>query len=170
MSSASHPPAEQDRTNVVNDLVATYRELNLRVRPLSESQLAADKGGPSIKSLVSGLRDDEATFAQMLKQEVTGITVDDDFAADAPRTRVESGEDSTAMLISQFGTARATTLSLLKSLDDEGWNKPTASGKTIFELASEAAARDKGYLDKILSGQRGATSPNITGDNVAVRS
>ncbi|HEU0163961.1 MAG TPA: hypothetical protein VFQ54_02890 [Thermomicrobiales bacterium] len=167
MSSASLGSTEQDRSNVVNDLVATYRELNLRIRPLSESQLAADRGGSSIKSLVGDLRDEEVAFAQLLKEEVTGITVDEALLADAPRTQVESGEDSTAMIISQFGTARATTLSLLKSLDDAGWDKPTAEGKTIYQLATATATRDKSYLDRILSGQQGATSPQVTGSSFA---
>ncbi len=53
------------------------------------------------------------------------------------------------MLISQFGNARATTLTLLKGLDESEWEKPTDDSKSILDHARELAESDRNQMAKL---------------------
>jgi hypothetical protein len=53
------------------------------------------------------------------------------------------------MLISQFGTARETTLNLLKNLTDEDWTKQTDDGKSIQDHVQDLVASDRNQLERI---------------------
>ncbi len=143
--------SEADQGNAIDSLIATYRELNLKVRPVPEAQLARDSAGTSIKHLLLTLRDDELTFAQTLKARLTGVAPEAVDGESAPIVGHEAEENTTAMLISQFGTARATTLSLLKGLTPEAWNQPLDDGEPLYQHVRAIVARDTKVLDQISS-------------------
>ncbi|MGC4192729.1 MAG: hypothetical protein QM589_16420 [Thermomicrobiales bacterium] len=134
----------------LDQLIGTYRELNLRVRPLPESTLSAARGGTSVHRIVQAMRDRELAFAQALKERTTAYSPEEG-ADGRPITGLETDEDSTAMLISQFGTARGTTLSTLKALPAEAWQAPGSDGTSLEQAVQSLIAQDKGAVDQILS-------------------
>jgi hypothetical protein len=144
------------RDQLIDALVATYRELNTRVRPLEEAQLTAKAAATgtgaaaSVHDIIARMRNDELRFAQALKERITGVPMPDIFEDDAPIIGTESENDTTVVLISQFGTARATTLTMLKGLSDDDWNTTVDEGKTIHDRVQELVASDKRQLERIM--------------------
>jgi len=135
---------------IIDELIGTYRELNLRVRPLSESVLAADRDGTSLRTIVQGMRDRELLFAQSLKERTTAFAPATE-VTQPPVTGLETDEDSTAMLISQFGTARGTTLSTLKALPAEAWSASGNDGRTLDAAVRELISQDRDAVNQIVS-------------------
>jgi hypothetical protein len=135
----------EERARIIDQLVRTYRELNMKYRPLGDDALET----PDVRSVIERMRGDEMLFAQALKERVTGVGTATHDGEDEPIIGTESPDDSTIMVISQFGNARATTLSLLKQLDETEWNRQTEDGKTIFDHARELADSDRNQLAKL---------------------
>lgn len=134
----------------IDQLIGTYRELNLRVRPLQEATLAKAHGSTSVRQIVQEMRDRELAFAQGLKERTTTFAPIEG-GAEPTITGMESDEDSTAMLISQFGTARGTTLSILKALPADAWQTSTEEGARLNQEVQGLVAQDKDAIDRILS-------------------
>ena len=62
--------------DLIDSLIATYRTLNLRVRPLDPAtagQLSA--GGTTLRAVIAELRDQELTASQTLKNMTLADTV-----------------------------------------------------------------------------------------------
>lgn len=135
-------------TAFIDQLVQTYRELNTHVRRLPEERLAAGGEGASVRSIISRMRHDEIMFASALKERVTGV-VHAALGDKEPVIGTETRNDSTAVLISQFGTARATTLNLLKNVSDEDWTRTTDDGKSIRDHVEELVTSDRNQLERI---------------------
>lgn len=143
---------EATRTGPYHDLISalvnTYRELNVHVRQLPESAVTDDKGQGSVRDIVTRMRYDEMHFSQALKQRLTGVVIGDPDQDD--RIAAEAVEDaSTPEIISQFGTARETTLSLLGNLTDEEWNQTTNDGDTILQHVQALVESDRAQLERI---------------------
>lgn len=136
---------------IIQQLIATYRDLNNRVRTLSEDRLRLRKGDkPSIRSIVTLMRDGELAFAQALKERLTGVPMPEIFQEETPVIGNESGEESTQTIISQFGTARETTLSLLRGLTDTHWNESIEGGTmTVLGRVQELVASDAEKMEQI---------------------
>lgn len=136
--------------DLISALVNTYRELNVHVRQLPESTVTADSGSGSVREIVRRMRYDEMRFAQALKQRVTGVVAGD--PDDDERLRPDAvDDDTTAELISQFGTARETTLSLLSDLEDEDWRSQTDDGESILQHVQDLVQSDRTQLERIKS-------------------
>lgn len=133
---------------LIDQLVSTYRELNTHVRQLPEERLTAGGEQGSVRSIITRMRHDEMMFAQALKERVTGV-VHPHLDGEAPVIGTESAHDTTAMLISQFGTARATTLNLLKDLTDNDWTATTDDGMSILQHVEELVRSDQNQLQRI---------------------
>lgn len=154
-SSASTGLDSGEQDKIIDSLIATYRELNLKVRPVPESQLTGrSTGSESVKSLLQHLRDQELTFAQSLKVQLSGVAPEEVGGESAPVIGLETEENSVPMLISQFGTARATTLSLLKGLAPDAWNQSFRDGKSLLDHIREIISRDRSILDQISSAMK----------------
>lgn len=136
------------RQQIIEQLIATYRELNMSVRPLDEATLAG-KGSESVRSIIERMRDDELRFAQALKERLSGVPMPGIAGEDAPIIGTETENDSTVVLISQFGTARATTLSMLREIDDNDWTMAVDGGKSVQDRAQELAENDARQLERI---------------------
>ncbi len=129
-----------------NELIDTYKTLNFRVRGRTEDELTAEHGGTSIREEIAAMREHEMIFAKALTNALLGDTsgqVDED------ETVSLTGDESTNVLISQFGNARATTLNTIASLDDEMWDRPFVGNKKVLDLVNELAANDRAHLEKI---------------------
>jgi len=134
-----------ERARIIDVLVNTYRTLNTRYRPLDEEMLRSS----GARDVIDRMRMDEALFAQALKERVTGVGTAPIEGEDDPIVGIESENDSTVMLISQFGNARATTLTLLKQVEDGDWTRPTDDGLSILDHARELAESDQNQLAKL---------------------
>jgi hypothetical protein len=137
---------------LISGLIETYRLLNTNLRGLDETRLrAAHNGSGSIRDVMRRLRDDELQFSQALKQRVTGVSVADLTGGDdRPTTGLETAQDTTAMLIAQFGTARESTLAMLRDLPDTEWDAD-AGGKSIRNRVVDLLDNDRHQLDRIKS-------------------
>lgn len=137
---------------LVDGLIQTYRELNLKVRQVPEEQLTrAGTDGVSVRDLVRRLRDDELRFSQALKERLTGVPMPDLFGDDKPVVGTEHSDDTTAEIIAQFGTARESTLAMVRSLSGDDWDQIAEGGKSIRARVQELAENDRRQLDRILS-------------------
>lgn len=141
--------ADQD---LISGLIETYRVLNSSLRGVDESRLrAAQNGSGSVREVMRRLRDDELQFSQALKQRTTGVSVAELTGGDdRPTIGTETDQDTTAMLIAQFGTARESTLAMLRDLPEAEWNVD-AGGKSIRNRVAELLDNDHRQLDRIKS-------------------
>lgn len=140
--------AEQD---LIDGLIATYRDLNLRVRPLSEERLRLDAGGGSIRRQVRRLRDDELKFSQALKDSLSGIPIPEMFGEEAAVLGTESEDDTTATMLAQFGTARESTLAMLRSLPPMDWDKRLEGTPSVRERVTQLLANDRQHVERIVA-------------------
>jgi hypothetical protein len=139
--------------NLIGGLIETYRVLNNRVRTVPEAQLrSGGAGGPSVRDLMRRMRDDELRFSQALKERITGVPMPDIFSEEElPTLGTETDQDTTAMLIAQFGTARESTLAMLRDLPDPEWDSALEGGKSIRARIQELVENDRRQLDRITS-------------------
>lgn len=133
----------------MNTLIDTYRELNTTVRPLDDAQLDLRGAGGSIREIVSAMRRDELAFAAALKERIVGTPLNDTTVGEVAITGLETEHDTTTVEISQFGTARGTTLSMLRELDPAEWTRDTGDGTTIRQRVDALAAEDRRQLAAI---------------------
>jgi hypothetical protein len=122
----------------------------MRVRQLPEDKMqqrSADSA--SVRDIVRRLRDDELRFSQALKERVTGVPMPDILGDDAPVVGTENPDDTTAILIAQFGTARESTLAMLQSVSDAGWDEAPDGDKSIRTRIQELVANDRRQLERI---------------------
>lgn len=139
------------QTELIDSLITTYRELNNSVRQLPEDRLASG-GGSSVRDLVRRLRDHELRFSQALKERITGVEMPDfGEGADAPVLGTESSYDSTAVLLSQFGTARESTLAMLRGLAADDWQGTTEGGRSIAASVQQLTEHDRRQMEQINS-------------------
>jgi hypothetical protein len=136
---------------LVDGLVGTYRTLNMTIRPLPEEQLrGAGANGGSIRDLVLRLRDDELRFSQALKVRVsTGQPMPDVSQEEMAVIGTEGSNDSTAEVIAQFGTARESTLAMLRGLAEPEWDSTDAGARTIRVIIGDLLANDRRRLGSI---------------------
>ena len=137
---------------LIDGLIATYRELNTKVRPLPEERLRLrSNGGGSVREVVTRMRYSELRFSQALKERITGVPMPEMFGeAEAPVVGTESSEDTTAAILSQFGTARESTLALLRSLPDPEWDQMLEGGQPIRARIRQLHENDRRQLERIV--------------------
>jgi hypothetical protein len=137
--------------DVIGGLIETYRVLNNTVRIVPEPQLrTAQAGTPAVRDIMRRFRDDELRFSQALKERITGVAMPDIFSSDElPTLGTETDQDTTAMLIAQFGTARESTLAMLRDLPESDWDAPVDDGKSIRTRVVELLDNDKRQIDRI---------------------
>lgn len=136
---------------LIDELIATYRKLNIDVRRQPEERLRLRGAGGSVREVVTGLRDRELAVSEALKQRLTGVAMPEIFDENAaPIIGTESEDDSTAARIAQFGTAREATLVRLRSVVAEEWDRaPEGGGQPIRAEARQLLDNDRRALGRI---------------------
>ena len=129
-----------------NGLIATYRELNTKVRPLPEERLVLGKKGDSVRDVVLAMRDEELRFSQALKDRLSGVAGETSKTAGV---EIPSPDDTTVEVISQFGTARESTLAMLRGMTPENWDEQ-ANGESIRGAAEQLLSNDGKHLEQIV--------------------
>jgi hypothetical protein len=140
---------------IFNGLIATYRDLNLRVRPLSEDRLRLGQGRSTVKHVIADMRDDELRFSQALKDRLGGAPMDKVLRDEGPPDEigelvVPGPDDTVAEVLSQFGTARESTLAMLRGLTPDEWDAPGAGGSTIRQASERLMGNDARHMEKIV--------------------
>jgi hypothetical protein len=143
-----------------NGLIATYRELNMKVRPLPEERLSLGRSRNTVRRVILDMRDDELRFSQALKERLSGGTMIDVFREQGDLdAEIPSPDDTTVEVLSQFGTARESTLAMLRGMPPEAWDDTTLGPITIRAASRALLANDGAHLEKIV-GLLGSPSPN----------
>jgi hypothetical protein len=138
--------------DMISGLIETYRVLNNSVRMVPESQLRTPgSDGNSVREVIRRLRDDELRFSQALKERVTGVPMPDIFGDEIPVVGTESSDDTTGAIIAQFGTARESTLAMVRALTPEEWDQAIEGGTTIRTRIEDLVKNDRAQLDRILT-------------------
>jgi hypothetical protein len=138
---------------IFNGLIATYRELNLKVRPLPEERLTLGRSGDSVRAVALEMRDEELRFSQALKDRLSGVSLTGAFGDKGETMLIEipSPDDTTVEVISQFGTARESTLAMLRGMAPETWDDRDHGPTTVREAAEDLLARDSAHLEQIVT-------------------
>jgi hypothetical protein len=153
----SEPTSEQ---HLFDGLIATYRELNLKVRPLPEERLRLGGGRNSVRHVILEMRDDELRFSQALKDRLSGIEMTDVFRGkQGEQPEIPSPDDTTAEVLSQFGTARESTLAMLRGMAPEAWDDVSLGALTIRNASGGLLASDRAHLERVVR-LLGSPSPN----------
>lgn len=137
---------------VLDGLIGRYRDLNLRVRGLPEERLLL-KGsdGESIHHAITRLRDNEIDFSQALKEAISGVPIPEEVVKSHHAViGTESEEDTTAIILSQFGTARESTLAMLRMLTSEEWERTLGDGASIRTRVQEHMTRNNRSVEQII--------------------
>jgi hypothetical protein len=142
--------AEREQ-QLIDGLISTYRELNGKIRRLPDERLGMRSGETgSVRDVLTRLRDHELKFSQALKERVTGVPMPDLFGdVEAPVVGTESSHDSAAVILSQFGTARESTLAMLRSLNSAGWADAPNGGRSIADSVRQLVDNDRRQLERI---------------------
>lgn len=153
--------------NLIDQLIATYRELNLTLRPMSDEELRRPMAsGRSIRDVVAELRDSELRFSQALKDRQAGTPMppfeEIISSGEALVVGSEGQDDSTEVLLSQFGTAREATLTMVRfvSTDEVGsiqMEDPSVR-QEIVDRITQLVMHDHRLLAEIGIGDRAATA------------
>ncbi len=135
-----------------NGLIATYRDLNLKVRPLAEERLSLGKGRNSVRRIILDMRDDELRFSQALKDRLAGSPMDDVLSVKQAEHELDipSPDDTTVEVLSQFGTARESTLAMLRGMPPESWDDQVHGPLTIRGASEALLANDGTHMEKIV--------------------
>lgn len=135
---------------LIDSLIATYRTLNMSVRPRPEEELRTrGAGGHGVRDVVQRMRDDELLFSQALKERISGVTMPEMFQDEAPVIGTEHEGDTTAKILAQFGTARESTLAMLRSLSPEEWESSGEGQQTIAARVAGLVENDRKLLERI---------------------
>jgi hypothetical protein len=137
--------------DLIDGLIATYRDLNLRVRPQSEERLRLRGTQGAVRDVITHLRDDELIFSQTIKDTIAGLPVVEMNPDDAPVLGTESEHDTTATILAQFGTARESTLAMLRALPADQWDARTGSVPTMRERATQRLANDRASMERVVA-------------------
>lgn len=145
--------------DLVNQMIATYRDLNLLVRPIPDAVLnQRTSGQASIRDLMQQLRDGELRFTQATKELLTGQTIPDDFENEAPILGLEHEGDPSRVLLSQFGTARESLLAMLREMTEEQWQATGQGGRTMVARITQLIENDQKVLERVQSLVRSSTA------------
>jgi hypothetical protein len=134
--------------DLIDRLVATYRILIHTVRQRPEAGLDGGEGSP--RTIIRNLRNDELHFSQNLKARISGQAVGLPDSTEGQRDVGTAGlQSTTAELIAQFGTARESTLAMLRSLPDEQWDETGDHPRSIRTEVFDLVARDRQVLEQL---------------------
>ena len=142
---------------ILNEMIAVYRDLNLRLRGTDLDSIKGNKAdnGETLEQILGRMRDREYNCSQAIKR----MSIGDDASGIDEKARAEVLDEliltgiTPMILLSQYGTAREATLSLIRSLDDEAWDaeRQTPRGKMTIREYLRAILNDDREDEKLLS-------------------
>lgn len=138
--------------DLINRMIAAYRDLNLLIRPLPDDAMTRRAGGEaSVRDTVERLRDNELRFTQATKDILTGQRVPDEYDDATPTLGMEHEGDPARVLLSQFGTARESTLAMLREMSEQQWAATDGKGRTMLVRVEALVENDRKVLAHVQS-------------------
>ena len=144
--------------DLIDGLIGTYRELNMKLRPLTDDRAAA-KGsdGASLRDIVAQMRNRELIASQQLKfmmlADVAGSAAD---VVD-PASLVPVNGQPLRSLLSEFGTAREAILAVVREMSDEAMEReiPSPDGPvaivTYLQKLHDQDTQDRRKIDQLMA-------------------
>jgi hypothetical protein len=127
---------------LLSQLIGTVRNLNHDIGVLSGN--VPDE----VLGTLIAMRDGELHDAQAIKEALSGVP-SAHAGEGSPVLGAEAEQETLPTVLSQFGTARETILSMLRELDDAGWQHTTSDGTTIHDRVTAIVARDAEAVQRI---------------------
>lgn len=145
---------------LINEMIQIYRELNLKLRGVDLIPIAETKAdnGESLRDILNRMRNREYNASQAVKLMSMGdgaSRVDETAQATVLDDLISTGV-TPIILLSQFGTAREATLSLLQQADETVIDKETASPRGQMSIREYCRAlinddrADQKLLDQLV--------------------
>lgn len=132
-------------SDMIDNLIATYRNLNLKIRPLN----ATAGNGSSLLTAIAGLRESEIRASQTIKLMTLG---DAGASMSIPEPPPSANPDNVRTLLSEFGTAREAILATVREMseDDLTANRPGFQGaSSIRQVLEQLVERDQKLMQSI---------------------
>jgi hypothetical protein len=133
-------------SDLFDSLIGTYRDLNLKLRPLGEERLAAKNGDASLRDVISGMRTRELVASQQLKLMMLADVAGESVEKVDPASLVPVTKQTTMTLLSEFGTARESILAVVREMPDQelerdlpGVNGPESVAAFLQKLVTQDA-------------------------------
>jgi hypothetical protein len=106
-----------------------------------------------VRDVIVDMRDDELRFSQALKERLTGTPMTDVFSRDGelPELGLPISQNLTVEVISEFGTARESTLAMLRGMPPEAWDDQSFGPATIRDAVNTLLANDAKHMEKIVN-------------------
>jgi hypothetical protein len=137
-------------SDLIDSLIATYRNLNLTIRPMSDAQVGqAATGGKSLRDMIVDMRDHEMQTSQQLKLMSIGEGA---LSGGMPEILPSAPGISIRSVLSEFGTAREAILALIRELSDDAWTAEHdgPNGRTTIQaFIEQLVAHDREALSQI---------------------
>ena len=144
--------------DLIDGLIGTYRELNLKLRPLTDDRAAAKSSdGASLRDIVAQMRNRELIASQQLKfmmlADVAGSAAD---VVD-PASLVPVNGQPLRSLLSEFGTAREAILAVVREMSDEAMEReiPSPDGPvaivTYLQKLHDQDTQDRRKIDQLMA-------------------
>jgi len=134
-------------SDVIDSLIATYRNLNLKIRPL-DSAIAASNGS-SLLEAISELRESEIRASQLIKLMTLGEVGAGMTVPDPPPS---ANPSNVRTLLSEFGTAREAILATVREMSEEDLaaDRPGfGQANSIRQVLEQLVARDQKVMQAI---------------------
>ncbi|HYI14140.1 MAG TPA: DinB family protein [Thermomicrobiales bacterium] len=137
-------------SDLIDSLIATYRNLNMTIRPMSDTQVEqATSGGKSLREMIVDMRDHEMQTSQQLKLMSIGEGA---LSGGMPEILPSAPGISIRSVLSEFGTAREAILALIRELSDGAWaaEHDGPNGRTTIQaFIEQLVAHDREALSQI---------------------
>lgn len=138
----------------ISELVQTVRLLNWEVRPKISTASAGELEGSSLHNALTEIRNNEIRTSQLIR----GMSLSESGQATEDvgdvLEHVDASTVGSRQLLSEFGTARESILSILRNLTDEAWAEAqeTYEGTWSYEqIVDELIESDRKFLEQIRS-------------------
>lgn len=160
------------KTDKIDALIDTVRELNHQVRPLLKGEIGGGTGNlAEVHTIVAAMRDRELLASHGVKrmillaregveaheiQNMMGTQDSQITQEEALAIHDDAATLPTNVVMSEFGSAREAILSLIRELPEEGWDAkselPTDFGaNSVDAIVDYLIAQDKEAISKISS-------------------
>ena len=145
-------------TDLIDSLIATYRELNMMLRPLPEARITA-KGsdGDSVRDVVAQMRNRELIASQQLKYMMLADVAGAEADVVDPTSLVPVDSQPLRTLLSEFGTARESILAVVREMPEAELDReiPSPNGPkaiaTFLQELNTLDTQDRRKIDQLLA-------------------
>lgn len=140
---------------LIDGLIASYRELNMKIRHIDPSKLGAmsSQGDDSVTGILRQLRDRELRASQAMRLMVLGEDAEgNDEAVNSMAGSLDDVADSPIFYLAQFGTAREATLAMIREQPDEVWDREVRTPRgqmSVKAYVQTLVDRDRERLQQI---------------------